>query len=107
VAGWKSFAVESPSRSRPDHVWAGSPTGFGELAVLQSSWSQFLAAPLVGGTGDMARALVQHHGVLSTIWGPLVAILSFVCSIGNVPLALYFGTGVSASAACSHSSSPT
>ena len=40
---------------------------------------------------------LQHHGVLSTIWGPLigplVAILSFVCSIGNVPLAAVLWNG--------------
>jgi uncharacterized protein len=40
---------------------------------------------------------LQHHSVLSTIWGPLigplVAILSFVCSIGNVPLAAVLWNG--------------
>jgi uncharacterized protein len=40
---------------------------------------------------------LQHHGTLSTIWGPLigplVAILSFVCSIGNVPLAAVLWNG--------------
>jgi len=40
---------------------------------------------------------LQHHGVLSTIWGPLigplVAMLSFVCSIGNVPLAAVLWNG--------------
>src|SRR3954452_17105011 len=34
---------------------------------------------------------LQGHGALATVWGPLigplVAMLSFVCSIGNVPLA--------------------
>jgi uncharacterized membrane protein YraQ (UPF0718 family) len=53
---------------------------------------------------------LQHEGALATIWGPLigplVAILSFVCSIGNVPLASC-GTAASASAACSRSFSPT
>jgi uncharacterized membrane protein YraQ (UPF0718 family) len=45
------------------------------------------------------------HPVLAKFWGPiagpLVAIASFVCSIGNVPLAavLWNGTVVSASAA--------
>jgi uncharacterized membrane protein YraQ (UPF0718 family) len=40
---------------------------------------------------------LQHHGVLSTIWGPLigplVAVFSFVCSIGNVPLAAVLWNG--------------
>ena len=40
---------------------------------------------------------LQRHGALSTIWGPLigplVAMLSFVCSIGNVPLAAVLWNG--------------
>ena len=40
---------------------------------------------------------LQHHGALSTVWGPLigplVAIISFVCSIGNVPLAAVLWNG--------------
>ena len=40
---------------------------------------------------------LQRHGTLSTIWGPLigplVAIISFVCSIGNVPLSAVLWNG--------------
>ena len=40
---------------------------------------------------------LEDHGALTTIWGPLigpvVAILSFVCSIGNVPLAAVLWNG--------------
>src|SRR5437588_3809028 len=40
---------------------------------------------------------LHHHGALATIWGPLigplVAMLSFVCSIGNVPLAAVLWNG--------------
>jgi uncharacterized membrane protein YraQ (UPF0718 family) len=40
---------------------------------------------------------LTHHGPLSTIWGPvigpLVAVISFVCSIGNVPLAAVLWNG--------------
>ncbi|HEY2161786.1 MAG TPA: permease [Solirubrobacteraceae bacterium] len=40
---------------------------------------------------------LQHDGALATLWGPLigplVAILSFVCSIGNVPLAAVLWNG--------------
>jgi uncharacterized protein len=40
---------------------------------------------------------LEHHGALTTLWGPLigplVAILSFVCSIGNVPLAAVLWNG--------------
>jgi uncharacterized membrane protein YraQ (UPF0718 family) len=39
----------------------------------------------------------EHHGALSTIWGPVigpfVAVISFVCSIGNVPLAAVLWNG--------------
>jgi uncharacterized membrane protein YraQ (UPF0718 family) len=40
---------------------------------------------------------LRHDGALATIWGPLigplVAMLSFVCSIGNVPLAAVLWNG--------------
>lgn len=40
---------------------------------------------------------LQRHGALSTVWGPLigplVAVISFVCSIGNVPLAAVLWNG--------------
>jgi uncharacterized protein len=39
----------------------------------------------------------EHHGALSAIWGPIVgpfvAVISFVCSIGNVPLAAVLWNG--------------
>src|SRR5256714_421237 len=39
----------------------------------------------------------EHHGALSTVWGPIVgpfvAVISFVCSIGNVPLAAVLWNG--------------
>jgi uncharacterized membrane protein YraQ (UPF0718 family) len=40
---------------------------------------------------------LEHHSTLSVIWGPLVgplvAVVSFVCSIGNVPLAAVLWNG--------------
>ncbi|HEV2980486.1 MAG TPA: permease [Solirubrobacteraceae bacterium] len=40
---------------------------------------------------------LEHHGALATVWGPVigpaVAALSFVCSIGNVPLAAVLWNG--------------
>jgi uncharacterized membrane protein YraQ (UPF0718 family) len=40
---------------------------------------------------------LEHHGTLAKLWGPLigpaVAMLSFVCSIGNVPLAAVLWNG--------------
>ena len=51
---------------------------------------------------------LTDHPVLATLWGPivgpLVAIISFVCSVGHsLPCC---GTAASASAACLHSSWP-
>jgi uncharacterized membrane protein YraQ (UPF0718 family) len=43
------------------------------------------------------EVFLQHHSTLSVFWGPLigplVAIVSFVCSIGNVPLAAVLWNG--------------
>jgi uncharacterized membrane protein YraQ (UPF0718 family) len=43
------------------------------------------------------RLFLEHHGTLARLWGPvigpLVAILSFVCSVGNVPLAAVLWNG--------------
>jgi uncharacterized membrane protein YraQ (UPF0718 family) len=40
---------------------------------------------------------LEHHGTLARIWGPviapIVAIFSFVCSVGNVPLAAVLWNG--------------
>jgi uncharacterized membrane protein YraQ (UPF0718 family) len=36
---------------------------------------------------------LEGDPTLATIWGPLVAVLSFVCSIGNVPLAAILWNG--------------
>jgi uncharacterized membrane protein YraQ (UPF0718 family) len=40
---------------------------------------------------------LTHHGALANVWGPiigpLVAVLSFVCSVGNVPLAAVLWNG--------------
>jgi uncharacterized membrane protein YraQ (UPF0718 family) len=47
--------------------------------------------------GFWRSLFLEHHGALSTIWGPvigpLVAVVSFVCSIGNVPLAAVLWNG--------------
>jgi uncharacterized membrane protein YraQ (UPF0718 family) len=43
------------------------------------------------------RFFLEHHGTVAKFWGPLVgpavAIISFVCSIGNVPLAAVLWNG--------------
>ena len=45
----------------------------------------------------LARLFLEHHGTLAKFWGPVigpaVAMLSFVCSIGNVPLAAVLWNG--------------
>ena len=54
---------------------------------------------------------LTDHPILATLWGPLVgplvAIIAFVCSVGNIPLAAVLWNGGIASAACSPSSSQT
>jgi uncharacterized membrane protein YraQ (UPF0718 family) len=43
------------------------------------------------------RLFLEHHGTLGKLWGPLigpaVAMISFVCSVGNVPLAAVLWNG--------------
>src|SRR5881392_3738720 len=43
------------------------------------------------------RFFLEHHGTVAKLWGPLVgpavAMVSFVCSIGNVPLAAVLWNG--------------
>jgi uncharacterized protein len=43
------------------------------------------------------RLFFEHHGTLARFWGPVVgpavAVISFVCSIGNVPLAAVLWNG--------------
>ena len=54
---------------------------------------------------------LSNHPRLSVLWGPIVgpivSIASFVCSMGNVPLAAVLWNGASASAGSSPSSTPT
>ena len=44
-----------------------------------------------------SRLFLEGHGLLSEVWGaligPLVAVVSFVCSVGNVPLAAVLWRG--------------
>src|SRR5947208_1099443 len=58
-----------------------------------------IAGPLAAWVPDSFwRGLfLEHHGTLGKVWGPIigpaVAMLSFVCSIGNVPLAAVLWNG--------------
>ena len=74
-------------------VWKDIAAGLliaGALGVLvpRSFWKSFF---------------LTSHPELARFWGPLarpfIAIISFVCSVGNIPLAAVCGTAASASAA--------
>jgi len=86
-----------------------SPAGFTSTAgyfVMDwaAIWRDIFGGLLIAGAlaawvpDSFWRSLfLAHDGALSTIWGPLigpvVAIFSFVCSIGNVPLAAILWNG--------------
>jgi uncharacterized membrane protein YraQ (UPF0718 family) len=86
-----------------------SPAGFTAVAgVFGMEWAAVLRDIVIGLliAGAVAawvpasfwqRFFLEGHGVWSAIWGPIagpiVAMLSFVCSIGNVPLAAVLWNG--------------
>jgi len=70
----------------------------------QMLWKDIVGGLLIAGAlgalvphGFWSSLFLSGHGFLSVVWsvlvGPIVAILSFVCSIGNVPLALILWNG--------------
>src|SRR5881398_2816415 len=86
-----------------------SPTGFTATAdYFVMDWAA-VARDVFGGlliAGALAawvpdsfwrRFFLEHHSTLAKFWGPIVgpavAIISFVCSIGNVPLAAVLWNG--------------
>ena len=99
------------SVARQGSLWQRlrSPEGFTSISnyfVMDwaAVWMDVLGGLLIAGAlaawvpnSFWQGLFLQHHGVLSTIWGPLigplVAMLSFVCSIGNVPLAAVLWNG--------------
>lgn len=86
-----------------------SPQGFTAISdyfVMDwaAVWMDIAGGLLIAGalaawvpTSFWEGLFLRHHGALATIWGPLigplVAMLSFVCSIGNVPLAAVLWNG--------------
>jgi uncharacterized protein len=86
-----------------------SPQGFTAISnyfVMDwaSVWLDIVGGLLIAGAlaawvpdSFWRGVFLQHHGALGTLWGPLVgplvAMLSFVCSIGNVPLAAVLWNG--------------
>src|SRR5437870_6454544 len=101
------MSVEAGGRS----LWQRlrSPAGFTATAnYFVMDWAA-VARDIFGGlliAGALAawvpnsfwqRFFLEHHNTLAKFWGPLVgpavAIISFVCSIGNVPLAAVLWNG--------------
>jgi uncharacterized membrane protein YraQ (UPF0718 family) len=71
---------------------------------IYSVWSDlvigFLAAGALGAwvpDSVWSKLFITGHGVFSDIWGaligPLIAVVSFVCSVGNIPLAAVLWRG--------------
>jgi uncharacterized membrane protein YraQ (UPF0718 family) len=67
-------------------------------------WKDIMAGLLIAGAlaawvpnSFWQSFFLAHHGTIAKLWGPilgpLVAIISFVCSIGNVPLAAVLWSG--------------
>jgi uncharacterized membrane protein YraQ (UPF0718 family) len=86
-----------------------SPKGFTAIAHyffmdLASIWQDLLLGFLIAGAlaawvpqGFWQAFFLSGHPVLAQVWGPLigpvVSMLSFVCSVGNVPLAAVLWNG--------------
>ena len=71
---------------------------------VYSLWTDLVLGFLVAGAlgawvpaSFWAGLFFQGHGIISEVWGaligPLVAVISFVCSVGNVPLAAVLWRG--------------
>jgi uncharacterized membrane protein YraQ (UPF0718 family) len=112
VAGrMEGHAEMDMSVSGSDSIWRRLRSPAGLTAVSNYFVMDWAAvwADVVGGlliAGALAAwvpnsfwqgLFLQHHKTLSVVWGPLigpaVAMLSFVCSIGNVPLAAVLWNG--------------
>jgi uncharacterized membrane protein YraQ (UPF0718 family) len=94
-----------------DSIWRRlrSPRGFTAVSdyfVMDwgAVWMDIVGGLLIAGAlaawvpnSFWQGVFLQHEGALATLWGPLigplVAMLSFVCSIGNVPLAAVLWNG--------------
>ena len=71
---------------------------------IYSLWTDLVLGFLIAGAlgswvsdSVWSKLFLEGHGALSEIWGaligPLVAVVSFVCSVGNVPLAAVLWRG--------------
>jgi uncharacterized membrane protein YraQ (UPF0718 family) len=107
AVGGESQRESEPERTnwrRLRSVWAWSEVGAYFIRDWRMLWKEitvgFLLAGFIGLLGDDffnalfiedAPELVQ--AIENVVVGPLVAVLSFVCSIGNVPLAAVLWSG--------------
>ena len=112
IAGsMEGHAAMDMSIKTPGSLWKRlrSPAGFTSVShVFVMEWAAILRDIVIGLViaGALAawvpatfwqRLFFDDHPLLSKIWGPLVgplvAVISFVCSIGNVPLAAVLWNG--------------
>jgi uncharacterized membrane protein YraQ (UPF0718 family) len=86
-----------------------SPEGFTATSIFYvmdwaSVWTDIVLGLLIAGAiaawvpeSFFQKLFITSHPLLSAVWGPLVgpfiAVLSFVCSVGNVPLAAVLWNG--------------
>ena len=111
VGSMEGHAEMDMSVHRSGSVWQRlrSPEGFTATAnyfVMDwaAIWRDIVGGLLIAGAlaawvpeSFWQRLFFEHHPTLAKFWGPiigpLVAMLSFVCSIGNVPLAAVLWNG--------------
>jgi uncharacterized protein len=111
VGSMEGHAEMDMSIHQSGSVWQRlrSPEGFTATAnyfVMDwaAIWRDILGGLLIAGAlaawvpdSFWQRLFFEHHPTLAKFWGPiigpLVAMLSFVCSIGNVPLAAVLWNG--------------
>src|SRR6266542_2904656 len=100
----QSTGSELPLRSRLTSPDAWSDVAHNFRSDWQMLWKEitlgFLLAGFIALLGDdffNGLFLTDDTGVLPTLWnvvaGPVIAVLSFVCSVGNVPLAAVLWSG--------------
>ena len=111
VGSMEGHAEMDMSVHRSGSVWQRlrSPEGFTATAnyfVMDwaAIWRDIVGGLLIAGAlaawvpeSFWQRLFFEHHSTLAKFWGPiigpLVAMVSFVCSIGNVPLAAVLWNG--------------
>src|SRR4029077_20774944 len=111
VGSMEGHAEMDMSVHRSGSVWQRmrSPEGFTATAnyfVMDwaAIWRDIVGGLLIAGAlaawvpeSFWKRLFFEHHSALAKFWGPiigpLVAMVSFVCSIGNVPLAAVLWNG--------------